>query len=204
MSQLDPVGRTWGTRGARANICLRVPSASNPPSEIYFCCFLAILDTAPFVSQMYIFSPGWHGGYTKFRLLQESWSDNESNDVIFFGQGSILLYEMFGTCRRAIWQDFECVTGGHKIGWGPNLWVASWLASSVDELGSLEHPNLSATSQDMWAWPKRVWRTSHASNASRIQPMTILKLETAILGSNDTCLVLLCPRRVHNIPISSN
>jgi len=25
---------------------------------------------------------------------------------------------------RAIGPDFECVTGGHKIGMGPNLWVA--------------------------------------------------------------------------------
>ena len=45
---------------------------------------------------------------------------------------------------------------------------------------------------------------SHASNAERTQPMTLLTPRTVILGPNDTCPVLLCPRRVHNMPSSSN
>ena len=71
------------------------------------------------------------------------------------------------------------------------------------QLGSLEHPNPPARSKATWAWRKRLRMTFHASNAESIDPMTILTPGRAILGSNDTCPVLLCPRRVRNMPIPS-
>ena len=45
---------------------------------------------------------------------------------------------------------------------------------------------------------------SHASNAERTQSMTLLTPRTVILGPNDTCPVLLCPRGVNDMPSSSN
>ena len=87
----------------------------------------------------------------------------------------------------------------------PNLRAVSWSASNVDHLGPLKHTNPPARSWDIWAGPKRMQRPSHASTTERTQTMTLLTpTRTAILGPNDTCHVLLCTRRVHNMPIPLN